>query len=341
LTINNGFSQEIDANAPSKEFAKLFDEQRVLPIKMQYSQKDLRKNTKDSIYTISSLSYQKDDDQWGTIDVKLKARGNFRRDKCYFPPVSIKIKKSSAKGTAFEGNTKLKLVMPCLKRKDSNDDVIKELMAYKMYEVLSPYHFKTRMLQIEFDDLQGKKEDHYSLIGFLIENDKTLAKRKGGKLIKRDINPMGQEVIASIRSNLFQFMIGNVDFSAGHQHNCKLIYVDNKIIPIPYDFDMSGFVDPVYGVLPSPKGGSLGISNIKQRLYRGFKRDNEHFQIVRQEYLSHKDDVMQILRSFEADFTNPKAYKRAENYILSFFKILESDMKFKMQVMVAARNGGS
>lgn len=338
FSVHASFAQELLSNSTSFEVSKIFDEEVILPVKLKYSQADLRKNTTDSIYTISSLSYQSKSGAWETLEVELKARGNFRRETCYFPPVMIKIKKSSAKGTAFEGYKKLKLVLPCLDRKDGNDDVIKELIVYKLFEVVSPYHFKTRILQVDFDDTNDKKEENYNLIGFLIEDDKNIAERENAKLIKRVIHPKAMEAITSIRCNIFQYMIGNVDFSTGYQHNSKLIYLDSKIIPIPYDFDMCGFVDPVYAVLPELQGDPIGISNIKQRIYRGFKRDEESFQTVRQEFLSKKEEMLQVLRSFAADFTNPKEYKRAENYILSFFEILENDNKFRKNIILDARD---
>lgn len=304
---------------------------------MKYSQKNLKKNTKDSIYTISDITYKKEDGTWVTVNVELKARGNFRREKCYFPPVMIKIKKSDGAGTVFEGHTKLKLVLPCLKSKHSNDDVIKEYIAYKLFEVISQYSFKTRMLQIDFDDTNDNKDENYSLIGFLIEDDKVLVAREGANQIKRFVHPLSQDAIFSIRNDLFQYMIGNVDFSTGYQHNSKLIFIDSKIIPIPYDFDMSGFVDPSYGVLPEMEGKPLGISDIKQRLYRGFKRDEDSFQSVRQEFLVNKDKILDTMKSFEEVFTNPKEYKRAENYILSFFKVIENDNIFQNEVILASR----
>ena len=44
---------------------------------------------------------------------------------------------------------------------------------------------------------------------------------------------------ASVRNAMFQYMIGNTDFSTAYQHNNKLLYIDKLIIPLPYDFDMS------------------------------------------------------------------------------------------------------
>ena len=35
-------------------------------------------------------------------------------------------------------------------------------------------------------------------------------------------------------------MIGNTDFSQAYSHNVKLLYIDEQMLPIPYDFDMAG-----------------------------------------------------------------------------------------------------
>ena len=67
---------------------------------------------------------------------------------------------------------------------------------------------------------------------------------------------------------MFQFMIGNTDFSVAYQHNGKLLYA-NKNHPLPYDFDLCGLVDASYAIVNS----RLGIKSVKDRKYRGFKRD--------------------------------------------------------------------
>ena len=68
----------------------------------------------------------------------------------------MKIKKSSSKETLFEGNKKLKLVLPCKLESDLNDNIIKEYLAYKIYEVVSPYHFKTKIVDIQFRETSYK-----------------------------------------------------------------------------------------------------------------------------------------------------------------------------------------
>jgi len=103
---------------------------------MSYSQKDLRKLTNDSIYMDNMLVYDAGEGNWRQIDVKIRVRGNYRLKNCYYPPVKLKIKKSDAQGTLFEGNKKLKLVMPCQMQKSNNDLVLKEYLAYKFFEVI-------------------------------------------------------------------------------------------------------------------------------------------------------------------------------------------------------------
>ena len=102
------------------------------------------------------------------------------------------------------------MVLPCLKQSDKNDNILKELMVYA-FELVTPYHFKTRRLSLEFTD-QNKKLEVETLNAFLIEDDKKVAKRHGGRVFERYIHPMAMDSEASIRNALFQYMIGNTDF---------------------------------------------------------------------------------------------------------------------------------
>ena len=55
-----------------------------------------------------------------------------------------------------------------------------------------------------------------------------------------------------IQMGMFQYMIGNTDFSLKTMHNLKAVQpVDQDAILIAYDFDYSGLVDARYAV-PNP-----------------------------------------------------------------------------------------
>jgi hypothetical protein len=233
----------------------------------------------------------------------------------------------------FEGQKKLKLVLPCLKQSDKNDNILKELLVYKLFELVTPYHFKTKRLTIEFTD-QGKKNKTVETInGFFIEDDKKVAKRVEGKVFERYIHPLAMDSDASIRNALFQYMIGNTDFSTAYQHNGKLLFVGKKIVPLPYDFDMSGFINPSYAVVNQ----TLGISNIRERKYRGFKRDEDDFQEVREDFIAQKQAMYDLMKSYEVDFDSAEEFNEAFAYVESFFDIIEDDNEFKKNVLDAAR----
>ena len=106
------------------EVEDVFSEETILPIKMAYSMKDIRKETNDSTYIDSEMEYQLKDGTWKTLPVELRRRGNNRLKNCFFPPLKVKVKKSVTKNTPFEGHKNFKIVFPCLLEKDNNDNVI-------------------------------------------------------------------------------------------------------------------------------------------------------------------------------------------------------------------------
>jgi len=311
---------------------QLYKDQTPLEIKLGYSNNDLNRNTNDSTFIITSMAYF-NEGKWAEIEVNLRARGNFRRNKCYFPPVKMKIKKKQYEGTLFDGNKTMKLVLPCKIESEKNDNVLQEFIAYKIYERISPFHFKTRRVNIEFTEPKGKKTKEFQLQGFLIEDDKRVAKRHEGKVMERFIHPMAMQHLTSVQNAFFQFLLGNTDFSVAYQHNGKLLYVDKEIIPLPYDFDMTGWVNPSYATVNT----TLGINSVQDRKYRGFKREQQYFDQVRADFLAKKSELIDMVVSFESDFSDPKEFQNMYDFMGSFYEILEDDKKFEKVIVAEAR----
>ncbi len=338
LFLNCFYLSAQEENQPEKSSAveKLFDSEEMMPMKFSYSIKELKKNTNDSVYMDSKVSYYSDG-EWHEIDALIRTRGQYRLENCYYPPIKLKIKKSVSKGTIFEGHKSFKVVIPCLIQKDNSDNVIKEYMAYKIYETLSPYYFETRLVNIEFEEVRNRKSKIHQLKGFLVEDDSHVAKRLDGNVYKRKAHPLQQEASCSVRNCMFQFMIGNTDYSQAYQHNVKLLFIDKRIVPVPYDFDMAGLVNTSYAVVSQIQDQKLPISSVRDRMYRGFERDPEVFYQIRDEYRSKKLDILAEVEKTKPYFDNIREYEVARDYVMEFYRIIENDKRFRNEVIDMAR----
>ena len=327
-----GHTQNTETSTKTGKVSKLFIQEDKLPVKLSYSNKEIKKKTNDSTYIKTTLSYQDIDQSWKDLEVKIRRRGDFRLNNCYFAPIKMKIKKSASKGTLFEKNKKLKLAVQCSDKKGTEDYIVKEYMAYKIYEVVSNYHYKVRLLDVSLTESIKGKDEKFEFTGYFIEDIKLVAKRHGGQPIDRNMHPQAQDPIASVKNAFFQFMIGNIDFSTYVQHNEKLIFVDEKVVPIPFDFDMSGLVNTSYATVSESNDESLPITSVTDRLYRGFKRDPEVIAQVRKDYLDKKVQVMKLIDDLQVYFVNPKQFQEAKDYVLGFYKILEDDNLYSKEI---------
>ena len=326
------------ANLEFKEPNKLFQSETPLSVKWKYSNKDMRKKTNDSTFLDCVLSYQQEDGSWDSLEVQVRARGNWRQENCFLTPVKLRIKKEQRKGTLFEGNKELKMVLPCRNNPQGQDYVLREYMAYKLYEAVSPFHFKARRVALDFTDDRGNKEKEYQLEAFFIEDTKDVADRCNAKRLRRNVHPQQQEDFCCTQNDFFQFLIGNTDYSIAYQHNEKLLFVDGlKAIPVPYDFDMCGLVTANYAVVSQVAGETLPINDVTDRLWRGYKRPAGVYEQVRDYYLTNKSAILAKAEALKPEFRDQKEYEEAREYILEFFEILESPADFKRQILDKAR----
>ena len=332
-----GHSQHSHYLGNNHRVSPLFEEEKLLKIFLNYSKKDILESTNDSTYIWSSLSYQKEDKSLETIKIQIRARGNFRKQYCYYLPLKIKIKKELSQATIFREDKKLKLVLPCLDSYKSNDHVVKEFLAYKIFELISPYHFETKLLSIQFKEKRNRKTIDHDLLGIFIQDDDQIALLNNGKMIKRNIHPQAQDTLGSSRNALFQYMIGNTDFSIAYRHNEKLLLVDDKIVPIPYDFDMSGFVNSSYAVVSAINNRALPIATVTERLFRGFERGDLVLEETRREFLNYEDAIYKLLDQHKIYFKDPQEFLECKKYVESFYDIIKDDKKFQKKILQKQR----
>lgn len=330
LFLLNPFS----GSSQQLEPTPLFQDDEVLVARLEYSFRDIKRNKSDTAYYATYLFYQNMEQQWDSIKIRIRSRGNFRREKCFFTPIKIKINKKDNAGTLFEGNQNLKLVMPCLSNRDNNDLVVKEYLCYKLYQTISPYAFSTKLINLTLTDVRPKKSNEYQVKAFIIEDDKRIAKRANGKLLKGfQRNPLFMQDSIAAMQDVFQYMIGNTDWSSVMQHNVKVMLLPSKVkVPIPFDYDMAGLVDAPYAVVKE----SMPIKNVRERHFRGFCRNDDLAEYVRLKYIELEPGLWNVVRSVE-DQMDPKQALVVENYLRDFFSLVKNKKRFDENISKKCR----
>ncbi|MEB2785743.1 hypothetical protein [Algoriphagus persicinus] len=324
----------VSFSAFSQQGERLFDSEEILEINMKFSVKQLRVETNDSTFMDSMLIYKTPEGALDTLEVGLRVRGNFRKENCYYPPIRMKLKKKEGKDNIFDGSRNLKVVFPCSTAKNADSYIVKEFLCYQLYEQVSEYTFHTRMIRINFENEDDKKGQSTQLLGFLIEDDDKVADRFDGEILEnKKIIGAVLEDTAAIRHDLFQYMIGNTDWSSMYQHNMKILKLDaKKVVPLAYDFDMTGMVLPPYAQVSN----LVDIKTVSQRLYRGFCRDELMMKAIRDEYLDKELLLFAEVERFE-NLVPGYEIKYMNNYLKDFFDILKDDRRFDFNILAACR----
>ncbi|MBO0939912.1 hypothetical protein J2I47_25425 [Fibrella sp. HMF5335] len=199
-----------------------------------------------------------------TLPVDLVVRGNFRRDaaNCLFPPLYLDFPKKVVKGTVFAKQNKLKLVTHCR----DDEYVVREYLVYKLYNQLTDLSFKARLAQVTYLDSAGKRkpETHW---GILLEDEDDVSKRNHVTVYKNRLKAAYTDTLNMATLAVFEYMIGNTDWSVVYRHNIKMVVDSTRPRPlaIPYDFDHSGLVNARY----AKPAEQLNIETVRDRLYRG------------------------------------------------------------------------
>ena len=261
----------------------LFADDSVLSVTLNATLSALsRDRDEEPEYRPGTFSFTDLDGTLKEVDVKVRPRGKSRRQKdvCRFPPLRLNFRKEQVADTLLDQQNVLKLVTHCRSSEQFQQYVLKEYLAYRLFNLMSDVSFRVRLLKITYLDSErdSKPLERY---GFLIEHKKRLADRLGSTAV--DMNSIGYNDLVPEQASLvelFQYIISNTDFSIiaavkGDSccHNSVLLEgPDETYLPVPYDFDRTGLVDPPNG----EPAEELGQRNLRDRLFRGFCRDPQY-----------------------------------------------------------------
>lgn len=268
----------------------------------------------DAILNEKAEMYQSAQLEWpgrDTLDIKVKTRGKTRKEICDFPPLKLRFQQEDLQRYQLADFSTIKLVSQCIA---DSTLVLKEYLAYKMYNSLTEKSFKVQLIRIRYVNPGDEAKAASWQYAFLIEHHDALAHRLGGKIVKgSELKSIAKEDYQ--RLTIFQYMIGNTDWNLSKHHNIKLLELKHQSapIPVPYDFDYSGLINAPYAK-PHP---SLPIESVQDRFFQWRGKHNDGLVAQLQLIINQKQNIIQICESFP--YLTPTKKAEVCNYLNTFF----------------------
>jgi hypothetical protein len=294
----------------------LFTKDEILHLTLRFDMTQYtRKKTKEE-YMDAILTYHINETDSVNKEVRLKSRGEMRNGYCSFPPIRLNFKNAGFQKADLSKIEKIKLVTHC--QYGNEDYLFKEFLIYKLYNVLTDTSFRVRLVRMEYINTH-KRSKPVNTYAFFIEPVEMLAERVNAVEVN-SLNLTQKDIIPQMmtRMAIFNYMIGNTDWSVPNQHNCKVLSslsfnTSGLGIVVPYDFDYSGLVDADYAIPFEP----LGLSSVRERRYVGICRTEDVFISAIKEFANKKEAFYKVINDFE--FLDKKEKSRMIEYLDSFY----------------------
>ena len=247
--------------------------------------------------------------------VEVRPRGKFRRKRCEIPPLKLKFKKSSLATYNLDTLNEIKLVLPCADDPASEELILREYIAYRIYESLTPYSVRARLITLEMKSNDGKGASN-KMTAMLVEHEEEVAKRLNGT-VKQEWGIKAEHMNTDQAALMlcFEYLIGNTDFDiSAFRNNLQFVPDGNtKIITIPFDFDFSGLVNAPYATPNS----DTGLKNVRDRCLMKSDVPEESLQKALQNIKEHQ---MEILALCNNKNMRKKTANEMTNYLDHFFQ---------------------
>lgn len=255
--------------------------------------------------------------------IRIYARGEFRRTTCQMPSLMVNFK--GKKNSPLNDLKKLKMVCGCSSSDYNEQLVLMEFLAYKIYNQLTDLSFRARLVKMNYRDLHQKAKP-YSQYAFFIEDVDEMAARNGCREFEKKASALYSDRQQTLVMSVFQYMIGNLDWSIPNYHNVKLIQpINDTTAPpfiVPYDFDFSGLVNASYAF---PNHEAFAVEKVTDRFYRGYPRTSEEVETALQLYKEKKAKILSLIQNFEL---LPKRERQTMvDYIEDFYRTINNQKK--------------
>jgi hypothetical protein len=169
-----------------------------------------------------------------------------------------------------------------------------------------------------------------------MENVKQMAERLNA--IPLEIKSIRDELIETttlVNAYIFQYLIGNTDWSVPGDHNMQLIKSKDPVLTkpfvIPFDFDLAGIVDASYAF----PNAEHGIKSVRERLYLGICLQESDIREGVKNFIEKKDKIYALYQNSE--LLNKNTQKKTLDYLDEFYVIVENETRLVSNIIEACK----
>jgi hypothetical protein len=317
----------------SKKSFRLFEEDKIIEISLRMDLSKYFRTKRKEGYLKANITIHLSQTDSIDKDIRLKTRGVFRNQYCIFPPIELNFKKVTFGYSDLDKISKIKLVPQCSSGKGSEDYVLREYLAYKLFNVLTDTSFRVRLLRVNYIDTQRKRKP-IRQYGFFIEPVEMLTSRTNTVQIKSHFITQ-KSIVPNVmdRFAIFNYMIGNYDWAVPNQHNVlviKSLAYDTLglALAIPHDFDWTGLVNASYAI----PAEIVGTENVRERIFLGVCRSKAVYMKDLNIFVKKKDEFYKVINEFP--YLNRQAKKDMTDYLNGFFDKLEGKRDLIIEMLM-------
>ncbi len=338
IFVYPALSQDYISNDSVSHDLQIFESEKPLNWSLTFDIRKFRKEKLDGdkLPAVLKVVHQNEIIQ---KDIHLKARGVARKEICYFPPIKLKLKDVFPTDPYLSQIKNQKLVTHCSMSKSYIQTILREYLIYKIFNIITDKSFQVQLVDMNYIDSEDNVKP-FRRYAFLIEDVDILANRNNSFVVKSEnLRMRNVNRLSMIQLSLFQYMIGNVDWSITKLHNIKLLRVNElgEDLPyaVPYDFDYAGFVNATYAINVQNKD----ISSVKTRMFVGICYDKEDYEVIAKRFSAKKNEINSLINNFE--LLEPKTKKKISKYINDFHDLIEQPDFYEEYVLPVCKNANS
>jgi len=312
--INQGPIEE------KKSIFDLLNFQEVVEVELFTNFEKMDSLRKTNEYQGATFAFEGPDEKVSKWAIKVRTRGKYRRRICDQPPIKLNFVKPELEKAGLRKDDELKLVTQCKNGSTGKDYVLREYLAYQLYQIISDNSYRSQLVRIKYNcTATGDVDKGW---GIILEDEKTLARRLNAKSCDECYGRKKEQFESSelTKASLYQYMIGNTDFSVTLSKNIKIFTKkndpDSTLTVAPYDFDFSGLVNASYS-LPRAEHGQ---KTVRDRVFLGLSSDEElaptieHFKAKKEELFDRIDSFKLLSKSSRNDI---------KSYLKDFYSSIE------------------